>query len=158
MSSDNKRCASSPASGEVIKRARKDLSKGLNGDSLSVSPPPNRLLELPREIRDEVHAYAFGHGQLYLTHGALEISATHPDEATFREPGKCGLPPWMLSSKQMCSEALAVIGDAQEFSPNSPYSYSQHIFAGRQQINSVFRQDTTVVQPRQLIFGGNALC
>jgi hypothetical protein len=122
MSSDNKRRTSSPASGEVIKRARKDSTEGLNGDSLSVASPPNQFFELPREIRDEIYAYAFGHGRLYLTHGALEISATHPDEATFREPGKCGLPPWMLSSKQMCSEALAVLGGTREFSPNSPYS------------------------------------
>jgi len=69
------------------------------------------LTRLPRELQDGIYEHAFGPTCYTFSYGPEEI-LTVPD---YPIETSIGLPEWLLSSKQMCLEALEVFGQTRIF-------------------------------------------
>ncbi|KAH7389309.1 hypothetical protein DE146DRAFT_663781 [Phaeosphaeria sp. MPI-PUGE-AT-0046c] len=92
----------------------------------------NRLLALPRELRDQIFGLALGHGPIRLNHTGLKIDLVHITNTVWatipRRHASCGLYSWMRSSKQILSETLDAI------SRNFTFMLSSRLPAARMRI------------------------
>ena len=89
---------------------------------------------LPRELRDYIYEYAFGPLPTVLKTKGLIIQATHKDRPSDEHDGDdgdashfeirwirilpafvWGIPMWVLTNKQICSEALSHFGSSHTF-------------------------------------------
>jgi hypothetical protein len=106
-------------------RSLDTMSGDLNKHHLTASlPGPNvysALLDLPRETRDRIYDLALGSDYIYLWHRGIliaiadNVSLRIDDSHRKNQSMVRGLPIWMRSSKQICSEALDVIARTRTF-------------------------------------------
>ncbi len=82
---------------------------------MAMDPPPNRLLPLPRELRDTIYAYALAEDFLHVTPAHPRSDASihprylHQSRANARQPGICG------ANKQLREEPLPVYYNINTF-------------------------------------------
>jgi hypothetical protein len=103
----------------------------MSGDSnkhhlTALSPGPtvySALLDLSQKIRDRIYDLALGSDYIYLWHRGILIAIADSASLRIEDPNIYlknwtpvrGLPIWMRSSKQICSEALDVIARTRTF-------------------------------------------
>lgn len=74
---------------------------------------------LPRELRDIIYDHAFGSTPYVLSHGALSIKIG-PRSTSSSTDIVIGLPQWLLTSRDVCSEAVDVLLHTRWISPHFP--------------------------------------
>ena len=97
----------------------------------TMSQPQSPLFCLPREIRDQVYEHAFGDEPTRLFYDPLMVLIINifpSEEVAYPEEDVAkGLPTWILGSKQLCSEALCVLGKSRYFSPIDDLQFQHSI-------------------------------
>ncbi|KAB2109865.1 hypothetical protein AG0111_0g1753 [Alternaria gaisen] len=96
---------------------------------------------LPKELRDYIYDYAFGSEIIVFTPSGLILEAcpkgrksenSRPSEdITIRYPDTLpaytrGLPLWLLTNKQICSEALSYFGTVRTFGEPESYGWRRY--------------------------------
>lgn len=92
-------------------------------------PPPysTSFLNLPRELRDEIYIYSFDEGSFYFEEENIAFIVELREQNSNDTPKWAGLPPWLLTCKQILFEGLDAFhrhAVCTDFYLNSHYSNS----------------------------------
>jgi hypothetical protein len=80
--------------------------------------PRVTFFHFPRELRDLIYNYALGPNQRCFRYGRLGFLVS-PVIFEPTSPTLNGLPPWLLTSRTLCDEAVALILQTRRFSPST---------------------------------------
>jgi hypothetical protein len=119
-SKPSKKRASSPAKGtRFSKRLKVPTPKVRPTISTIPTQEGSALLNLPREIRNNIYIKLLTGVNLTFRMDKLIVVATQDPDGLFRhsKPGARGLPLWMLSCQQICHELLDIIARTHTFQP-----------------------------------------
>ena len=129
---------------QVAKRARRAAKRRGPLDLATIPQSQSSLLCLPREVRDQIYVDAFGSATMNLRHRDLELEVLN-NRCTYADKeiactGLHGLPHWVQTCKQMCTEALETVSRTRTFRITGKVSKARSATLGSCANSLVFRR------------------